>query len=151
MGSSGNPPVFNPGTVDTISVAENIVAGTDIGDPITATDSDANDTLTYSLDTASAKVFTIVAGTGQLQTKAALDYEVEDSYSVTVTARDPGGLTATIDVTINVTDVDEPPGKPDAPTVTAKTGTHEALTVTWTAPTNTGPAIDSYDVEYREA
>ena len=87
--------MFNPGTVETVSVAENTVAGTDIGDPITATDSDANDTLTYSLDAASATVFTIVAGTGQLQTKAALDHEVTPSYSVTVTARDPGGLTAT--------------------------------------------------------
>ena len=143
-------PVFNPGTVQPISVAENTVAGTDIGDPITATDSDANDTLTYSLDAASAKVFTIVAGTGQLQTKAALNYEVKNSYSVMVTARDPGGSTDATTVTINVTDVDEPPGKPDAPTVAAKTDTHAALTVTWTAPTNTGPAIDSYDVEYRK-
>ena len=46
--------------------------------------------------------------------------------------------------------MDEPPGKPDAPTVTAKTGTHDALTVTWTKPANTGPDIDSYAVQYRK-
>ena len=143
-------PVFNPGTVQPMSVAENTVSGTDIGDPITATDSDANHTLTYSLDAVSAAVFTIVAGTGQLQTKAALNYEAEDSYTVTVIAKDSTQAQTTIDVTTNVTDVDEPPGKPDAPTVAAKTDTHDALTVTWTAPTNTGPAIDSYDVEYRK-
>ena len=49
------------------------MVGTDIGDPITAVDGDANDTLTYSLDAASVTVFNIVAGTGQLQTKTALD------------------------------------------------------------------------------
>ena len=145
-----NPPVFNTGTVDTVSVAENIVAGTDIGDPITAADDDANDTLTYSLDAASAKVFTIVAETGQLQTKGALNYEVKNSYTVTVTATDSSGATATTDVTITITDEEEPPGKPDAPTVgPASTDGHNTLTVSWSAPYNTGPAITSYTVEYR--
>ena len=144
-----NPPVFNSGTVDTVSVAENTVADTDIGGPVTAVDSDANDTLTYSLDTASATVFTIVADTGQLQTKGALNYEVKDSYSVTVTATDSAGATATTGVTINVTDVDEPPGKPDAPTVEpASTDGHNTLSVSWNAPYNTGPVINSYTVEY---
>ena len=146
-----NPPVFNPGTVDTVSVAENTVADTDIGGPVTAVDSDANDTLTYSLDTASATVFTIVAGTGQLQTKGALNYEVKNRYTVTLTATDSAGATATTDVTINVTDVDEPPGKPDAPTVEpASTDGHNTLSVSWNAPSNTGPAITSYTVEYRK-
>ena len=143
-------PEFNPGTIETISVTENIASGTDIGDPITAVDGDANDKLVYSLDAASATVFTIVADTGQLQTKAALNYEVRDIYSVMVTARDPRGSTATTTVTINVTDVDEPPGKPDAPTVAAKMGTHDTLTVTWDAPDNTGPDITSYAVQYRK-
>ena len=146
-----NPPVFNLGTVDTVSVAENTVVGTDIGGPVTAVDSDANDTLTYSLDTDSVTVFTIVAGTGQLQTKGALNYEVKNRYTVTVTATDSAGATATTDVTINVTDVDEPPGKPDAPTVEpASTDGHNTLSVSWNPPYNTGPAITSYTVEYRK-
>ena len=42
---------------------------------------------------------------GQLQTKDALDYETKTSYSVTVTVSDGYGGTASIDVTINVTDI----------------------------------------------
>ena len=41
-------------------------------------------------------------------TLAALDYETKSTYSVTVTARDSGGLSDSIDVTITVTNVDEP-------------------------------------------
>ena len=146
-----DPPVFPDGRTTTRTVAENTAPGTDIGDPIAAVDSDANDTLTYSLDTASAKVFTIVDDTGQLQTKGALNYEVKNSYTVTLTATDSSGAEATTDVTINVTDVEEPPGKPDAPTVgPASTDGHNTLSVSWNAPYNTGPAITSYTVEYRK-
>ena len=44
-----------------------------------------------------------------MRTKAKLDYETKKSYMVTVTATDPDGLSASIDVTIMVTDVDEAP------------------------------------------
>ena len=72
------------------SVDENTPAGEDIGAPFTATDDD-NDTLTYSLDSSSdAESFSIDAASGQLQTKAALDYETGSaSYTVTVTAAGP--------------------------------------------------------------
>ena len=146
------PPTFteDPNNPITFSIAENTPAGQDIGTPVTATDPDQSDTVAYSLDPTSALVFQIGSATGQIQTKGSLNHETGPSYTVTVTALDPGGLTDTIDVTITVTDVDEPPGKPDAPTVTAKTSTHDALTVTWAAPTNTGPDITSYAVQYRK-
>ena len=57
------------------------------------------------------------------------------------------GAVQLFDVTITLTDVDEPPAKPDAPTVAA--ATWNSLTVAWTAPANTGPAITDYDVQYR--
>ena len=38
-----------------------------------------------------------------------LDHETKDTYMVTVTARDPEGLSSSVDVTIMVTDVDEAP------------------------------------------
>ena len=45
--------------------------------------------------------------TGQLMTKAALDFETKDSYTVEVMADDGNGGTDTIAVTITVTDVPE--------------------------------------------
>ena len=89
------------------SIAENTAAGEDIGTPVEATDADAGDTLTYTLGGDDAASFDIDPATGQIMTKAALDYEAQSTYSVTVTASDSGGLSASIDVTITVTDVDE--------------------------------------------
>ena len=44
-----------------------------------------------------------------MQTKASLNREEKDTYMVTVTATDPSGLSATVNVTIKVTNVDEDP------------------------------------------
>ena len=89
------------------SVDENTPAGVNIGAPIAATDDD-NDSLTYSVDAFSRDDFDIVPTTGQLQTKAALDYEAgTTSYIVTVTAADPSGADDTIDVTITLNNVEE--------------------------------------------
>ena len=64
------------------SVAENTVAGQNIGLPVAASDAE-NDTLVYTLGGTDAASFDIVRSSGQLQTKAALDYETKSSYSVT--------------------------------------------------------------------
>ena len=62
--------------------------------------------MTYTLDTANGALFDIDADTGQLKTMAALDYETQTDYEVTVIATDTdGGLMGEITVTINVTDV----------------------------------------------
>ena len=90
----------------TRSVAENTGAGMNIGEPVMATDDD-NDTLSYMLSGTDAASFDIGMYTGQLMTKAALDYETKMSYMVTVTATDPDGASDSIMVTIMVTDVDE--------------------------------------------
>ena len=73
---------------------------------ITAADPDTGDTPAYTLGGTDATFFDIDASTGQLQTKAALDYETKSGYTVTVTASD-GTLTATVDVTVTVTNIDE--------------------------------------------
>ena len=102
-------PEFPSGASTTRSIAENTAANTDIGIPVAATDRNG-DTLVYSLEGTNAASFGIDSGTGQLSTSAALDYETKDTYSVVVKATDPDGLSGTIDVTINVTDVvDEAP------------------------------------------
>ena len=99
-------------------VAENTVAGTDIGAPVAATDED-DDELTYTLTGTDADSFDIDWATGQLMTKAGLDEESKDSYTFVVRATDPDGVpqvssadTANSDevtVVITVTDVNEPP------------------------------------------
>jgi subtilisin-like proprotein convertase family protein len=86
------------------SVAENTAEGQNIGDSVAATDAE-DDTLTYTLGGADADSFDIDASTGQLKTKATLNFEAQASYSVDVTATDPSGASAAIMVTIMVTDV----------------------------------------------
>ena len=88
------------------SIPENTVAGTNIGAPVAADDPD-NDSLTYTLEGTDADSFAIDAGTGQLLTSADLDRETKSTYMVVVKAEDPDGLSATINVEITVTDVDE--------------------------------------------
>ena len=102
-----NAPVFVEGEATERSIAENTPAGTDIGGPVTATDEDEEDILTYSLSGADAASFGIVSTTGQLQTRDPLDYEEKNTYAVTVSVSDGNGGMDTIAVAINITDVEE--------------------------------------------
>ena len=112
-------PAFPATETGARSAAENTGAGEDVGDPVAATDDDG-DSLTYTLGGSDAASFDIVGSTGQLQTKAALDYESKSSYSVTVSVSDgydAGGnadteTDDTITVTITLTDVEEAPEFP---------------------------------------
>ena len=150
---ANNPPVYTGG-VRNFRVEENSEAAVDIGTQVVATDPD-DDTLSYSLEGADSASFEIVSVSGQIQTKAGVDYNYEapkNSYSVTVRAADDRGGSTTVAVTIAVTDsgVDEPPGAPDAPTVAATSNSSTSLDVSWTAPENPGPAITDYDYQYKE-
>ena len=157
-----------PGAV-TRNVAENSGAGANVGSPVTATANPNGYTLTHSLSGTDASDFTIESSSGQIKVKSALNYESGNiSYRVTVTvkaAKSGGGASAqsltlepnnpgdyVVPVTINVTDVAEPPAKLDAPTVTSSgTSANKTLKVSWTAPDMTGkPAITDYDVRYKK-
>ena len=105
---ANRPPEFDSATA-TREVSENTEAGENIGAPVSATDPDTDDTLTYALDGTDAASFDIDLLTGQLQTKANLDFEEKTSYTVTVTATDQENLSDSIEVTITVTNVDETP------------------------------------------
>ena len=105
--AANTAPMFTDGTSTTRSIAENTAAGVSIGTAITATDTN-NDILTYTLNGTDANAFNIERTTGQLRTRAALDYETKRSYTVTVTVSD-GSLTDTITATINVSDIAETP------------------------------------------
>ena len=80
----------------------------DIGTPVSATDPDASETLTYSLAETDTASFGIIPRSGQLQTKAALDFEIKSTYTVTVTATDREDLSDDTRVTITVKDVGTP-------------------------------------------
>ena len=100
-------PVFDPNGDYIRSIREDQTPPRNLGSPITATDANSADRLTYSIP--ASDYFEIVDSSGQLRTKAVLDHEVEDEHTITVTATDPGNLRATVDVTITVEDVDETP------------------------------------------
>ena len=139
-------PVFEPDAV-TLTVVENTAADQALGAPLTASDADAQ-TVSYHLgEEDDAAAFHIVEQTGQLRTLGRLDYEGRATYRFTVEARDPDGNAGRLAVTVNVTDVDEPPAKPSPPTVTPAGLT--SVYATWTPPINTGPEIDDYDYRYR--
>ena len=145
--TTGTPPRFVEGESAAREIEENAPAGTAVGDPVTATVS--NGALRYSLAGADADKFLIDAASGQLRTREGVDYDHESrsSYAVEVLASDADALTGRILVRIAVLDVDEPPGKPAAPIVSAFGS--RGFRVTWSAPANTGPAITGYDLQYR--
>ena len=102
---ANDAPVFTDGDSTTRSVADNTASDQNIGAVVEATDPDT-DTLTYSLSGPDADSFSIVSTSGQLRTKAALNYETKDVYTLTVFVSDGNGGSDSITVTINVTDAD---------------------------------------------
>ena len=147
-----NAPVFDPATAER-DVPENSAAGTDVGDPIAeATDADTGDTLEYSLEGDDARFFDFDASTRQITTRANVTYNYEaakNSYEVKVKA-DDGSDSATLAVTIRLTDVAERPAKPAPPTLSPISGSSTTLTASWEKPDlDGGPDITGYALQYR--
>ena len=131
-------PIFIEGDNATRSVAENTDVGANIGSPVSATDED-DDILTYSLGGIDASSFGIISTSGQLQTRAELDYETKDSYSVTVMVSDGNGGTDTIGVAISVTDEN------DDPVFIEGDGTTRSVAENALAGVNIGSAVSATD------
>ena len=106
---ANNPPVFREGASATRSVSASAPAGTNIGDPFTATDADEDDTLTYSLEGQGAASFDVGENTGQLVTVAGVTLAADSTYTVIVVASD-GTDAARITVSIEATAA--PPNNP---------------------------------------
>ena len=122
---------------------------------LAARDSDPGDEVTgwEIVGGADQGQFTITTDTGDLSFRTAPDYEApgDNEYEVTVEVRSGAGareLEAEQTFMVRVTDEREPPGIPEAPTFSGETA--ESMTVHWSEPENTGPAITDYDVRYRE-
>ena len=145
-------PVF-PDTIAPIVVAENTVTGTNIGNPVVATDVDSGDKLRYTLEDANDASFTIVGDSGQLQTKDALDYETQTDYEVTVIANDAGdpNLMDEITVTINVADVSVANGDTEvanrAPVFTEGPSTTREVAENTAVKANIGAPVVAMDVD----
>ena len=153
--TANTAPTFDDGTSTSREFNETIGEATvttasEIETPVAATDTDTGDTLEYTLSGTDAAKFEIITTNGQIQTKSGekYSYETDTSYSVTVTVEDGNGGSDTIDVTLNVTDQDEPPLRPEAPTVSGpSSNSTTSLRVTMTAPDNLGrPPITQYRV-----
>ena len=158
------PPTFT--SAASFSIVENTPASTTVG-TIVATDANSQDSVTgYTLSGADSAKFSITTA-GVLTFAAAPNYEApgdlvsttpandagNNEYIIVVTATSGSGArqtTATQTLTITVTDVNEAPGRPAPPTVTAGAATPTSLSVSWTAATNTGPAI-TYNLRYRKS
>ena len=155
IGSTTNSaPVIT--TTSPQSVAENTTAVVTLA----ATDADSGDTLTWSKNGgADASAFTLTTA-GVLTLASAPNFEdptdtgTDNGYEVTVRVSD-GTATTDLVLTVIVTDVDEQPATPTAPTVAATasstTSSTTRLDVSWTVPgLNGGPALTGYDLQYRE-
>ena len=78
---------------------------------VTATDPDAGDTLTFAIAAGDTTLFAIDVTSGAVTyIGPGEDYESgPNSYELTVTATDRGGLSATASVAVEILDVNEPP------------------------------------------
>ena len=105
--NTNNAPEF-PGATTTRSVAENSDTFILVGLPVAATDSE-DTSLTYSIEGEAADALTVDAA-GQLRVAegAVLDHESRPTLIGTVTATDSAGATASIEVTVTVSDVNDP-------------------------------------------
>ncbi len=138
-------PAFDDGAGKALSTPENHADGAALG-TVAATDTDG-DALTYSLSGADAAHFEIGDG-GAIAVRSGtiLDHEMQASYAFTAevtdgedadgNAEDPPIADDTIEVTVEVTNVEEPPGAPTG--VAAAAASQTGLTVSWTAPVDAG-------------
>ncbi len=132
----------------TFSVAENAAANTPVGTPLVP-DNFPGGSQTWAIVSGNTgNDFAINPSTGQLTVAANDSINFEDTPSYTLMVSLTVGTTAMAQaaVTVTVSDVDEPPAAPAAPTVAPAA---ESLNVSWTAPANNGPAITRYDVQFR--
>ena len=125
VSQANQAPKFKEGTSTFRVVMEDVKAddadADNVGSPIVATDANG-DTPTYTLGGADASLFRIEPD-GQLKVKGKLDHETDSSHTVRVTANDGSGASndsATITVTIYVTDFDEEPEIKDRADSTAE-------------------------------
>ena len=94
-------------TLGSTSFNENSLSET-IG-VISTADDDSSDSYTYELSGADAESFEIVSSSLKLKDSISANYEVKNSYAITITSTDSGGLTASEDFSLTVNDINDAP------------------------------------------
>jgi Ca2+-binding RTX toxin-like protein len=97
-------------TLNNSTIAENQPINTVVGN-FTTIDPNTGDTFTYSLVSGTGDTDNdsfIIVGNNELQTNSGFDYETKNSYGIRVKTTDQGGLSFEKQLTIGVTDVNEP-------------------------------------------
>ena len=102
-------PYLEEGLKTTRTVPENSPQGTNVGEPVVATDLNG-DSLTYTIEDQIGGPYA-VDNSGQITVGAGanLDYESRTAQEVKLKVQDTDGLSDTIEVQIEITDVNEPP------------------------------------------
>ena len=153
----------------TREVPENSSGGTTVGEPITVAKSCIggfgavwyelqvpNGPNSFTVD--NHPQFAVDRNTGQITVRAEanLDYETQPSYTFVIDGvRNLGAGTNSygVTVTVQLTDVPEPPGTPGAPTVERLATSSEGqygLVASWTAANHYGSPITSYEVQWKQ-
>ena len=94
-------------TLGSTSFNENSLSET-IG-VISTADDDSSDSYTYELSGADAESFEIVSSSLKLKDSISANYEVKNSYAITITSTDSGGLTTSEDFSLTVNDINDAP------------------------------------------
>ena len=139
-------------TAHALTVAEGIVGVFNLS----ATDSDTDSAdLAWTLTGGADQSHFILTSSGALLFTQEKDFEAPDDdgadgiYNITVQVSD-GVNNTSADITVTLTDIDEQSGAPPAPgTPTVFDAGQTALTVRWTAPTDSDSTITAYDLQYR--
>ena len=157
------PPLFTGPAA--FSVEENRDAVGTVETSATSARDDEHRVMSYALaGGVDRALFEMDGASGALRFIRAPDYEAprdalstdpandagDNQYVLVVSATGGTGdqaQSAWLTVVVEVTDVDEPPFAPAAPTVTGTSTS--TLLVTWSEPRNDGPPIDDYDYRYR--
>ena len=146
------PPVIT--TTSPVSVDENQAAVV----TLEATDSNDDPITGWFITGGADSALFNLTNDGRLSFKTAPDYENpsdaggDNSLEVEVTASDGTDNSTPLTLTVNVTDLNEPPSVPIDLSVSTNDGNPTtALDVSWFAPDTAGiPAITGYDVQYWE-
>jgi hypothetical protein len=142
--STNSAPVLNP---QSFTIAENLANGSSVG-TVVSSDPDVGDTRVFTITGGnSLGAFTI--GNGGVITVAdasKLDYETVTSFPLTVRVTDSGSLFASATITINLTNVVEPPIVPPRTFLIAENLPGASVVGTVTATADFGRTISTFAI-----